>query len=76
MNEGKTFHFFDYVSHTFPDGMYDFVMKTDDDVWLHLPNLDKRLKGLPNEGTYFGRHVGGTNFMVSQYIRKGSLSWH
>ncbi|KND01984.1 uncharacterized protein SPPG_02490 [Spizellomyces punctatus DAOM BR117] len=72
MDNGKTFHFFDFVSHTFPDGRYDFVMKTDDDVFLHLPNLEKRLRGLPKHGTYFGRNPGGTGFMAGLgYV----LSW-
>ncbi|TPX61886.1 hypothetical protein PhCBS80983_g00803 [Powellomyces hirtus] len=75
MDSGKTFHFFDHVARTFPDGKYPFVMKTDDDVWLHLPNLAERLQSSPRQGTYFGRSVqdsfmAGMGYAVSWDIVK------
>lgn len=43
---------------------YDYVMKTDDDVFLHLPNLLNRAMTLSRNGVYFGREVTGKNFMA------------
>ncbi|KAJ3147236.1 hypothetical protein HDU86_008072 [Geranomyces michiganensis] len=77
MDGGKTFHFFNYVATTFAgaavdsDLQYQFVMKADDDVWLHLPNLAARLDALPTDGTYFGREVHGAFMAGMGYV----LSW-
>src|SRR5262249_41682686 len=57
---GKDVHLlrarFPYLS-----GRHDFVMKMDDDVWLHLPNLEKRLRSVQRNGAYFGRDVRATD---------------
>ncbi|KAJ3286192.1 hypothetical protein HK104_009142 [Borealophlyctis nickersoniae] len=53
-------------------GPYQFVMKADDDVYLHLPNLDRRLRNIPATGTYFGREVVGHNFMAGMGY---AVSW-
>jgi hypothetical protein len=34
---------------------YDFIIKVDDDSYLHLPNLESRLLQLNRTATYFGR---------------------
>ncbi|KAJ3185340.1 hypothetical protein HDU85_001390 [Gaertneriomyces sp. JEL0708] len=72
MNGGKTYHYFKYVADTFGDDRYDFVMKGDDDVWWHLPNLEKRLSALPRLGTYFGREPQKTGFMAGMGY---AVSW-
>ncbi|KNC78579.1 hypothetical protein SARC_08996 [Sphaeroforma arctica JP610] len=36
---------------------YRFVVKTDEDTWVHVANLEAKLDSLPNRGTYFGRAV-------------------
>lgn len=35
---------------------YDFLVKTDDDTFVHLPNLVSRAASLPKKETYFGRY--------------------
>ncbi|KAJ3166497.1 hypothetical protein HDU88_003366 [Geranomyces variabilis] len=80
MDGGKTFYFFNHVAKTYAaaathnentEPRYQFVMKADDDVWLHLPNLAARLDALPKDGTYFGREVHGA-FMAGMGY---ALSW-
>ncbi|KAI8827055.1 uncharacterized protein EV422DRAFT_23606 [Fimicolochytrium jonesii] len=71
MDSGKTYHYFTHVAKNVRDGKYKFIMKTDDDVWLHLPNLEKRLQGLPEQGTYFGRAVQNSFMAGMGYV----LSW-
>jgi hypothetical protein len=69
MDEGKTLDFFKSVPTAF--NKHSFVMKADDDVYLHLPNIHKKLQTFPNsKGVYFGRAAG--QFMAGMgYI----LSW-
>lgn len=68
MNDGKTYEYFStvyqrYKTDTVPP--YRFVMKTDDDVFLHLGNMEARLAAMPyNEGVYFGRHVPATGIFL------------
>ncbi|KAH9276926.1 hypothetical protein BASA83_000438 [Batrachochytrium salamandrivorans] len=64
MDDGKTYAYFSYVGRTYAPGTYEFIMKADDDVWLHLPNLEKWVQTMPRTGTYFGRHVSKTSFMA------------
>jgi len=47
-------------------------MKTDDDVFLHIPNLVNKLTTLSKKGLYLGRQVSGFPFMAGMgYV----LSW-
>lgn len=69
LDDGKTWHFMKYASDLQQD--YKFLLKTDDDVFLHLHNLNKRLVTLVQDelkgdvqGVYMGRHVTGTIFMA------------
>jgi hypothetical protein len=38
---------------------YNFVMKTEDTVLLHLQNIGAMISELPTHGTYFGRAIYG-----------------
>ena len=65
LDDGKTYHYFKWVAeHT----ASPFVLKTDDDVYLHLPNMVERIQMLSEtygtSGVYFGRQVPGTGFMA------------
>ncbi|KAJ3037676.1 hypothetical protein HDV00_001398 [Rhizophlyctis rosea] len=87
MDAGKTWSYFNHIASkignhspetydptTTPStpGPYKFIMKTDDDVYLHLPNLARRLSSLPPLGTYFGRRVPDRFFFAGMgYV----LSW-
>ncbi|KAJ3086426.1 hypothetical protein HK102_013155 [Quaeritorhiza haematococci] len=72
MNYGKTYYYFKYLAKTFPNDTYGFGMKTDDDVWLELPNLETRLASFPrNNRTYFGRPYGSKFHNGMGYV----LSW-
>ena len=68
MDEGKTYSFFTHVHSLYhngdDNGGYKFVMKTDDDVFLHLANIEKRVSSLPMNGVFFGREVHGNNFFT------------
>lgn len=48
MDEGKTFAYFTTIYQT--GNEYAYVVKTDDDVFVHLPNLARRLLPLPKTG--------------------------
>jgi hypothetical protein len=54
MNSGKSIEYFRHVSQF---AEYDYFMKADDDVYLHLPNLSSLAQVLPKENTYYGRMV-------------------
>jgi len=70
MNKGKTHTFFSHIGREMSGEEYGFAMKTDDDAYLHLPNLARRLKDSPRSGFFFGRDYHG--FMAGMgYI----LSW-
>ncbi|KAJ1560629.1 hypothetical protein HK096_007827, partial [Nowakowskiella sp. JEL0078] len=62
MDDGKTYEYFHQIwNKKFPhsDG-YRFYMKTDDDVFLHLPNLVSKLTPyIDLQGVFFGRQVMG-----------------
>ena len=48
-NTLKTLHTFKYILNIDWNGLYpDFVMKTDDDIYLHLPLLDELIFGDPD----------------------------
>ena len=71
MDEGKTYSFFSSLPSLFKDSKFDFVMKTDDDVFLHIPNLVSKLSNLGSKGTYFGRIVNNYFMAGMGYV----LSW-
>ncbi|TPX61981.1 hypothetical protein SpCBS45565_g07124 [Spizellomyces sp. 'palustris'] len=55
---GKTFEFFKSAHQLFRPCPFTYVAKADDDVWFHIPNLQKRLDSVvssaKNEGVYYG----------------------
>ncbi|KAI9202892.1 uncharacterized protein BJ171DRAFT_512542 [Polychytrium aggregatum] len=67
MDMGKTYSYFEFVGRPHSPSVvgtlqlpaYDYVMKTDDDVFLHLPNLEARLAGIPRNLAYYGRQFSG-----------------
>ncbi|KAJ4754295.1 Hexosyltransferase [Rhynchospora pubera] len=56
MNEGKTYKYFSSLPQMFEgeDKPYDYVMKTDDDTYLHFHNFLESLRGKPKEDMYWG----------------------
>jgi Galactosyltransferase len=52
MNGGKTYSYFMNIAKR---KKYDFIMKADDDVFIHTPNIAKLIAKLPRKGLYFGR---------------------
>ncbi|RKO86162.1 hypothetical protein BDK51DRAFT_12503, partial [Blyttiomyces helicus] len=74
MDNGKTYSYFSTVGapgFSFAGiSRWDYVMKTDDDVFIMLPNIADKLADKPREGFFFGRKVSG--FMAGLgYV----LSW-
>lgn len=72
MDDGKTIDFFTTIA---AGKRYRLVMKTDDDVFLHLPNLATEFKRLPSSEVYWGRQVinfnAGAGYAVSwDYIQR------
>ena len=63
MNDGKTYHFFKQSYLKFKNE-YKFVMKADDDIFLHLKNLKTKLNTLSEHGT-------GTVFGIPNYEEYG-----
>jgi hypothetical protein len=53
LNNGKTYDWFKYVYSTFCP--YKFVMKCDDDTFVHLPKLRNDLVKQHNNNVYYGR---------------------
>ncbi|KAJ3099079.1 hypothetical protein HDU96_010832 [Phlyctochytrium bullatum] len=51
---------------------YRFLVKCDEDVFVHFVNLRARLEGLKGEGIYFGRKVSALNAMHESAY---ALSW-
>ncbi|KAJ3199984.1 hypothetical protein HK099_002863 [Clydaea vesicula] len=76
MNDGKTFHYFQTVYYKFKQNKYKFVMKVDDDTFLHLPNFEKKFSTLPTTGLYFGRYWGSVKHRNGFMTGMGyALSW-
>ncbi|KAJ3201830.1 hypothetical protein HK099_002078 [Clydaea vesicula] len=74
MNNGKTFKYFSTIYELYKEDPFKFVMKTDDDVFLHLPNIEKKFKDMINDGVYYGRSYStkkGFFMMGMGYV----LSW-
>ncbi|RKP05146.1 hypothetical protein THASP1DRAFT_20146 [Thamnocephalis sphaerospora] len=55
MDDGKTFRYFEYLSKHEP---YDYVMKADDDAFVHSHNLVRALRPLPRQRLYYGLLCG------------------
>ncbi|TPX42171.1 hypothetical protein SeMB42_g05253 [Synchytrium endobioticum] len=75
MNDGKTYAYFSALARKYSSTDYMYAAKVDDDVWLHLPNLETllRVQGADKRvGAYIGRHVHGTGFMAGMGYM---LSW-
>jgi hypothetical protein len=59
MNEGKSYEYFASMAAMFPGNVskqerpWDYVMKVDDDTFLHLPNLVEKLRPMKREKTWF-----------------------
>ncbi|TPX34665.1 hypothetical protein SmJEL517_g02707 [Synchytrium microbalum] len=67
MNGGKTYEWFSRVGRDIPSGMYMYVHKGDDDVWLMIQHLEHVLtvEGADKrEGTYLGLQVGNLGYMA------------
>jgi len=61
MNDGKSFEYFASMAQMFPGNVsreqrkWDYVMKVDDDSFLHLPHLVEKLRPLKREKVWFVR---------------------
>ena len=58
MNDGKTYEYFASMAAMYGNGSreerrWDYVMKVDDDTFLHLGNLVERLRGMRREKVWF-----------------------
>ena len=59
MNEGKSYEYFASMANMFPQNIprferkWDYVMKVDDDTFLHLPNLVEKLRPMKREKIWF-----------------------
>ena len=51
MNDGKTYTYFSSLPNLLGRSTYDYIVKTDDDTYLNLPNLSNKLQGFPLRGT-------------------------
>src|SRR3989337_1124338 len=54
MNEGKAYYYWKWVGDHFDSSQYDYVVKTDDDVFVHFQNLALNLRPLPRDYLYYG----------------------
>ena len=56
LNQGKTSRFFQFAAENYSPTAYKYLIKTDDDTFIHPINLANDLNSMPNEGSvYFGR---------------------
>jgi len=58
MNDGKSYEYFASMAAIYGNGSrderrWDYVMKVDDDTFLHLGNLVERLRGMRRERVWF-----------------------
>jgi hypothetical protein len=58
MNEGKSYEYFASMAQMYGKGerekrRWDYVMKVDDDTFLHLGNLIEKLRGIRREKLWF-----------------------
>ncbi|KAJ3035086.1 hypothetical protein HK097_004294 [Rhizophlyctis rosea] len=81
MDSGKTWSYFHHLSthilHPTPSlSPYLYIMKTDDDVYLNLPLLSRRLLSTPRLQTFYGRQVPQKNFMAGMgYVLSTDLAY-
>ncbi len=54
MNDGKAYYFWKWVGDHFSSLQYDYVVKTDDDVFIHFQNLALNLRPLSRNYLYYG----------------------
>ncbi|RKP10379.1 hypothetical protein THASP1DRAFT_12887 [Thamnocephalis sphaerospora] len=73
MDEGKTYHYFQHVARNEP--RYDYVMKTDDDVFVNVTNLERSLRPLPREFLYYGYRAGPEEWLGWMSGMGYVLSW-
>ena len=66
MDDGKTYSFFRYAANL--PTKYKYYLKADQDSFLHLKNIQKRLQELPSDNIYWGR-----NFQSNPKIMVGML---
>ena len=60
MDDGKTYAYFSALGRKYTQNQFLYAAKIDDDIWLHLPNLEKTLRvdGIgKRKGSYIGRKV-------------------
>jgi hypothetical protein len=60
MNDGKTYEFFKTMSETRMNDKIDFVLKADDDSYLHLNRIEYDLSHTNRNMSYWGYLVGET----------------
>lgn len=53
MNNGKAYYYWKWVSE-YSDMQYDYVIKADDDAFVHFQNLALNLRPLPRNHLYYG----------------------
>ncbi|CAB5125120.1 hypothetical protein RhiirA5_483530 [Rhizophagus irregularis] len=53
MNHGKSYYYWKWVAE-YSDMQYDYVIKTDDDAFVHFQNLALNLRPLPRKNLYYG----------------------
>ncbi|CAG8798415.1 31656_t:CDS:2, partial [Gigaspora margarita] len=58
MNEGKTFEYFNWFAKHRKD---NYMVKTDDDSFIHLIHYYRDLQDLPRKRAYYGGVYGGNN---------------
>ena len=81
MNMGKSWHYFKYVVECGRN--YKYIIKADDDAFLHLPNLAKKLESFGDrESVYYGKikydygltfaygYTYGCSWDVAKYLAK------
>lgn len=81
MNKGKSWHYFKYVVECGRN--YKYIIKADDDVFLHLPNLAKKLESFGDrKSVYYGKikhdygltfaygYTYGCSWDVAKYLAK------
>ncbi|GES97059.1 hydroxyproline O-galactosyltransferase GALT3-like [Rhizophagus clarus] len=56
MNHGKAYYYWKWVAEytEYADMQYDYIVKTDDDAFIHLQNLALNLRPLPRKHLYYG----------------------
>jgi hypothetical protein len=53
MNHGKAYYYWKWVAE-YSNMQYDYIVKTDDDAFVHFQNLALNLRPLPRKNLYYG----------------------